>query len=333
MQRKTDSRVTAIVVLSLFLFLAACSTLSVKVIDEADQPIAGAQVEAKGERVTTGPDGIGTLSFKKFDFWNPSFYMPDIVLISIMAENRMPATLQATLPLDSGKTMQARLGKPVEINMNVKSNVNVAMPSGAGLQGMFLTALYPVIFQSLFTANGYNMEVIPYKTGEWTEWTVSTGDRDPMILKKAFLTKLKNKQEWWQVQMNNKKQDGFTFEVLFSQERQSIRRMRQKTGSEGKASEVPVTEGWYSAPMRLTPESMDGAVTERGVEVTVPAGTFKADVLEFAYAGTNGKVRMYRAKGVPGGIVKVETIVDDENKMTTELKQFGTGAKTVLASF
>ena len=308
------------------MMVTSCATMSiplfkvsVKAIDEADAPIAGAIVESSdGQKATTGADGMAVLKFGSLGVHN----------ITVLSENKAPARLSVTMPLDTNKTMTARLGKPVEITAPMSVGINIS--------GM-LTAIYPMIFQSMFTAYGYNMELAAIKTGEWTEWNFHSdrkGKKAEMTMRKAFLTRLENKQEWWQVQMDSgrKKEDRLTFEVLFSGERQSIRRMRQKTGEE-QASEVPVTEGWYSAPMQLTPESLEGAVVKKGVDVQVPAGTFKADLLEFASMGAGGKVRMWRVKSVPGGVVRVELSQGAEPEWITELKAYGAGATTLLGSF
>ncbi len=331
MKERRQSFLKVLVLIYAVMFLASCSTLTsiplfgvtVQVTDEVNAPIAGAIVESSdGQRTTTGTDGNASLKFGSLG----------VHMITVMAQNRTPASFSVTMPLDTGKTLPARLGKPVEMsaNVNVSSNINI----GGQLTGMYMTALYPMIFQSMFTAYGYNMDLVPYKPGEWTEWDFHTDKRNEMTMRKAFLAKLDNKQEWWQIRMNSdRKDDAMAFEVLFSAERQSIRRMRQKSG-EGKAAEVPVSEGWYSAPMQLTPESIEGSVSKRGVEVTVPAGKFNADLLEFASMGSEAKVRMWRVKGVPGGVVKVDLIEkENESLWSSELKAHGKGAKTILGSF
>lgn len=312
------------------LILASCSTpslynlpslalfkVSIKVVDEADVPIAGALVESSNDqKVTTGADGIATLKFG----------IAGVHMITVLGQNKAPASLSVTMPMDMGKTMTARLGKPVEISANI--NINTG-----NISNMLMTAIYPMIFQSMFTAYGYNMEVIPYKQGEWTAWDYNSRGKKEMVMRKAFLTKLDNSQEWWQVQMkSNDKESNLVFEVLFSAGRQSIRRLRQQSGN-GQASEVPVTEGWYSAPMQLTPESLEGATVKKNVDVTVPAGKFKADLMEFAYMGAEGKVRMWRVKNVPGGVVRVEITHDNEAEWVTELKEYGKGAQSALGSF
>jgi hypothetical protein len=330
--RKSVWRVVAAV--GALMLLTSCATLmkmplfgiTVQVTDEANAPIAGAIVESSdGQQATTGADGSAALKFGSLG----------VHMITVMAQNRAPASFSVTMPLDSGKTMPARLGKQVEMsaNINVRSNASV----GANLGGLGLGMLYPMIFQSMFTAYGYNMELAPYNPGDWTEWGFHSEKRKKkhdMVMRKAFLTKLDNKQEWWQVQLNfEEKDNAMAFEVLFSAERQSIRRMRQKSG-DGGAGEVPVSEGWYSAPMQLTPESIEGAVTRKGEEVTVPAGKFKADLLEFAYMGSGIKVRMWRAKGVPGGVVRAELVKEGEEPVwVSELKAHGSGAKTILGSY
>lgn len=313
--------VTALILFSSCSFLMKARVLSVnvKVVDENDAPIKGALVEVTdGQQATTGDDGLATLKFAGLG----------IHMITVMAQDRAPATLSVTMPLDMGKTLTARLGTPVD--MSVSINVNVM----GNLTGMMMANIYPVLFQSLFTAYGYNLELVPYKAGEWTDWNFrSNGDDEPSTRKKAFLTQLDNQQEWWQMQLyGEEKDETMIIEVLFSEGRESLRRMRQKTGNES-PQEVPITEGWYTPPMNMTPESIEGAVKKKGMPVTVPAGTFKVDLLEFAAMGA-GTIRMWRAKGVPGGVVRAQ-LVDPDGEIvgTSELKAHGTGAKTALNSY
>ena len=302
-----------------FLMKARVLSVNVKVVDENDAPINGALVEVtNGQKATTGEDGLATLKFAGLG----------IHMITVMAQDRAPATLSVTMPMDMGKTLTARLGMPVD--MSVSINVNIA----GTFAGMMMANVYPVLFQSLFTAYGYNLELVPYEASEWADWNFrSEGDDEPSVMKKAFLTKLDNQQEWWQMQLyGEEKNETMIMEVLFSEGRQSLRRMRQKTGDEA-PQEVPVTEGWYTPPMNLTPESIEGAVKEKGMEVTVPAGSFKADLLEFTAMGT-GTIRLWRSGGVPGGMVRTQLVdPSGETVWTSELKAHGTGAKTALNSY
>jgi hypothetical protein len=151
-------------------------------------------------------------------------------------------------------------------------------------------------------------------------------------MKKAFLKRLDNGQEWWQLVVSNEDDGDLLMEVLFSAGRQSIRRLRQQMG-DGEPEEVPVSEGWYVAPMELTPESLEGAVTQRAVSVEVPAGTYRADILEFGSLGA-GLIRAWRAQGVPGGLVKSEGVdPDGDISMRNKLTGSGDGAATLLSSY
>ena len=288
--------------------------VTIQVVDVDDQPIKGAIVESSnGQQTTTDAGGTAQVRLASMG----------VNMVSIWAEGLAPVVLSIVMPVDMGKTFTARLGQPIDISASI--NVNIT--------GMMTTALYPMLFQALFTAQGYSMELVPYGPGEWTEWD-HRADEDVTAMKKAYLTKLGNGQEWWQMRMaGGDADDTIIMEVLFNQGRDSIRRLRQQTGS-GEPSEVPVTEGWYTPPMELTSESMAGAVTERGVSVKVPAGSFKADLLEFALYGGAGTLRLWQAKGVPGGVVKAE-MVDDNGDVSwaSELKGHGKGAKTALNSY
>ena len=300
------------------LMQAKLLTVTIAVVDENDQPITGAIVESSnGQQSTTGSDGKVTLKFSSIGMH----------AITVIAQDRAPATLSITMPVDMGKTKTARLGKTVEMSVNV----NITGSINFNISRMLADALYPFIFQALFTYSGYNLELAPYEPGEWTEWNTE-GDGDRTVMRKAFLKRLANGQELWQVVIIDDDSDDLMMEVLFSKGRQSVRRLRQRMG-DGEAEEVPVSEGWYTAPIDLTPESLEASVQEQGVSVKVPTGTYTADILEFGSLGS-GSIRMWRAKGVPGGLVKTE-LVDPGGDVaaTSELKATGKGAQTELDSF
>ncbi|MBN1850509.1 MAG: Ig-like domain-containing protein [Deltaproteobacteria bacterium] len=293
--------------------------ITVKVVDEKDQPIVGAIVEASdGQQITTGADGLASLKLGAVG----------VKTVNVMAQDRVPSSFTVTMPMDRGKTMTARLGTPVEMS----ANINI---STGGIGGMMMGQIYPMMFQSLFVAYGYNMELIPYIPGQWTEWHLKAdGDDKPAVMRRAFLNLSANKEEWWQMKLKGEEEDeDHLFEVMFNKNRESLRRMRQKMGNE-EPKEVPVTEGWYTRPMELTPESLKGAVKKTGVSIKVPAGIFNTDMLEFATMGAQGAVRLYRAKDVPGGLVKAE-YVDEKGKTewSSELSSYGSGAKTELGSY
>lgn len=206
-------------------------------------------------------------------------------------------------------------------------------PSGEDNSGLAMMAsrLYPILFQYMFSAYGYSMELSPYQPGQYTDWTVSGKSGKPFETRKAFLTKLSDGKEWWGLTYVSNK-DSIIMEVMFSEKQQSIRRMRQRFGND-KPKEVPVTEGWYTAPTQLTPESVEGAVVKKGVSVTVASGTYNCDQLEFAVGG-NMTLRMWRTASVPGGIVKYEMVDNDGDSIYSgELKATGDGASTQLGSY
>lgn len=297
-------------------------SIKVNVIDEKDQPIAGALVEASdGQKATTGADGLATLKLGTLG----------VSTVTVMAQDRAPSSFTVTMPMDRGKTMTARLGQPIEMSTNINISTNI----GGGFGGMMVGQIYPMLFQSLFVAYGYNMEFIPYTLGQWTEWHLKTeGDDKPAVMRRAFLHLSESKEEWWQMKLQGETADeDLLIEVMFNKDRESLRRMRQKMGQE-EPKEVPVTEGWYTRPMELTPESLQGAVKKTDLSLTVPAGTFNADMLEFATMGTQGAVRLYRSKDVPGGLVKAEYVgAKGKLEWSSELSSYGSGAKTELGSY
>lgn len=340
MLRKNILLSICLLVIVPLLSLAGCSTsipflgVTVKVVDENNAPLAGATVSTSGgDLQTTGASGSIPLRFSNF---------VGVYVINVAAPGHAPSVLNVTLPMDAGKEVVARLPR-ISAAGGAKANGAVTGPSGSGIGAglnanfgnMFMAQLYPMIFQYLFTANGYSLDFGAYQPGQWTEWTIasSADDDGKMVMRKAFLKRLENRQEWWQVRLKGEQgEKDMLFEVLFSADRQSIRRMRN-LGSDGKPAEVPVSEGWYAPPQKLTPESLEGSLVKRGEAVKVPAGSYKADLYEFSNYG-EGKVRMWRAKSVPGELVKSQVSSGrDNNSWNTILLKFGTDAKSELASY
>jgi len=335
MSRNIGFRISLVIALIALSVVTGCAqnklldmaflSLTVQVVDENDKAVPNAIVETTdGQKATADSQGIAKLKFGAIG----------VHQISVMAQDRVPAQFSVTMPLDQGKTKTARVGKPVSVgsvNVNASTNINVGM----NMSGAMMAQIYPMLFQAMFSAYGYSMDMADYNEGQWTEWKLhNEGDSEPMVLRKAYLKQLDNKQTWWQMLMTGKKpDDNMTMEVLFSANRDSIRRMRQQLGKQ-EAGEVPVSENWYSQPTKLTPESLEGAVKQRAVTVKVPAGTFKADLIEFGAMATGGKVRMWRVKEVPGGVVRTEA-TDEKGKVMwwSELNAQGSGAKTALGSY
>src|SRR4051812_28976944 len=82
----------------------ALFSLTVKAVDDKDAPVAGATVESSdGQRQTTGADGTAVLKFGLLGVHH----------ISVISATRPPSSFTVTMPVDSGKTMQARLGAEI----------------------------------------------------------------------------------------------------------------------------------------------------------------------------------------------------------------------------
>lgn len=291
------------------------NSVQVEVLDQEGNPIQGAQVEASnGRQTTTDVNGVATLRFGTLGIHN----------ISVYADNYMPNNLVVTMPTDNGSTVTARLTTEVEIG-----TVNFgAMNFGANI--------YPMMFNYLFTGYGYELEVEDYPEGGWTKWQISGEDGEVgTIMRKGLLKELENGQQWWQIVMYDEENNGpvYISEVLFSEDRQQIVRMREKMG-DSEAQEKPVSEGWYSQPQKLTEESIEGATTERGIEVNVPKGNFTADLIDFGVA-PEISLKLWRATSaeVPGGVVKSATMEGEEVISLLELVDYGTNAETMLNSF
>lgn len=290
------------------------NSVTVEVLDQEGNPIQGAQVEASnGRQTTTGANGKAKIRFGSLGVHN----------ISVYADNYMPNNMIVTMPTDNGNTVTARLTGEVQMaSLNFGINMNVNM--------------YPMMFNYLFTGYGYELEVEDYTEGGWTQWQISDGEGEVgTIMKKGFLKELENGQQWWQIVMYDEDEEEpvYIAEVLFSEGRQQIVRLREKMG-DSEPQEKPVSEGWYSQPQKLTKESIDGAVAETGVSVSVPKGTFTTDLIDFGVA-PEISLKLWRvtSEDVPGGVVKSSTMEGEEAISSLELIDFGTDAQTMLNSF
>lgn len=291
------------------------NSVQVEVLDAQGDPIQGAQVEASnGRKSSTDASGMTTIRFGTVGIHS----------ITVMADNYMPNNMVVTMPKDNGSTVTARLTNEVEIGSISFTGVNFGAMN-----------MYPMMFNYLFTGYGYQLELEDYPEGGWTEWR--TDDSEESYMRKSFLKKLDNGQEWWQIILKGDSEgddEQYVAEVLFSEGRESIVRMREKIG-DNEAQEKPVSEGWYSSPQQLTEESIEGALTEQGVSVSVPADNFTADLLNFGVApGISMKMWRVSEVQVPGAIVKYEYVEEEEGESSTmELVDFGTDATSLLDSF
>ncbi len=301
-------------------------SLKIQVFGQSNSPLTGAVVSSNnGEAVTVDSTGIATLHFSGVGAYN----------ITVKYENNIVASYNVSMPTDAGKTLTANYvaasTPPATTTPSGGGNENVAPGGGSNYFAMMGTRFYPLLFQYVFNAYGYSIDLGKYGEGQYTDWQISTNGENQFTTRKAYLKKLPNSQEWWQVSFRAK-EDSMLMEVLFSDKMESIRRMRAKFGNDV-PKEIPVTEGWYNSPMQLTPESIEGSVVKKGVSVTVPAGTFTCDQLEFGVA-QGITLRLWRSTNVPGGVVKYEMSGGDGKAMySAELKSYGDGASTDLGSY
>ncbi len=299
-------------------------SLKVEVRGANNAALVGAVVScSSGETITVDSSGIAKLSFSDIGPYH----------IMVRYQDNIIASYNVSMPADGGKTLTANYvaSAAPSVPAGGGAGESASGEGGGGAFAMMGARLYPILFQYVFNAYGYSMDLSSYDPGQYTEWQISANGEKQYSTRKAYLTKLENGQEWWQVDFVSSDKDSMLMEVLFSRDQESVRRMRQRFGNEA-PKEVPVTEGWYTTPMKLTPESVEGSVVKKGVSVTVPAGTFTCDQLEFGVA-PGMTLRLFRAANVPGGVVKYEMVSEDKDIYSGELKSYGSGASTRLGSY
>lgn len=292
-------------------------SLKVEVRGASKAPLVGAVVRcSSGETVTVDSSGIASLNFSDVG----PYY------ITVRYQDNIIASYNVSMPSDGGKTLTANYAPPA-----ASSGGGATVSGGSNAFAMMGARLYPILFQYVFNAYGYSIDLASYTPGQYTEWQINSDGEKQYETRKAFLTSLANGSEWWQVSFASSEKDSMLMEVLFSGKLESVRRMRQRFGNEA-PHEVPVTEGWYTSPMKLTPESIEGSVVKKGVSVTVPAGSFVCDQLEFGVS-PGMTLRLFRTPQVPGGVAKYEMVSENKNIYSGELKAYGNGAVTTLNSY
>ena len=201
-----------------------------------------------------------------------------------------------------------------------------------GLMNMYTSYLFTVAFSS----GGYAVEQGEYKPGEYTRWTFPGEANTSNWIERARLPDDAKGQQWWKVTFYNAKESQTTvLEALFTADRTKMLRLRAKFPKE-EAKEVPVTEQtYYIPPTKLTAESIEGA-TKNTESVTVPAGTFTARHVVYAYGG--GSQEWWLTGGVPGGLVQQtlkgasSTDAKEKEQATIKLQKFGSDAKDELGA-
>lgn len=193
-------------------------------------------------------------------------------------------------------------------------------------------------FNVAFHANGYAVTEQAYEPGEWTRWQmVEDGEPTAAFLKRAFLERTEDGNEWWHVTYENaEEEEAIVFEALFSPEREEMLRLRAQFPGE-EPEEMPVEEDTYgyAEPTRLTEESIEGA-TEGVESVTVPAGTFEARHVR--YGAASATFEWWMEDSVPGGLVRylrqagseAEDGTEESVSWIVELDDYGDGAESEL---
>ncbi|PAU94204.1 hypothetical protein CK503_08295 [Aliifodinibius salipaludis] len=283
----------------------------IKVLNENNEPVKGAQVEASnGRKSTTDSTGVATIRFGSVGLYT----------VSVMAENYMPSNFTLTMPSDNNETFTRHLSQ--QVNYTGISGMNFGSAN-----------MYPMMFSYLFSSYGYGLELDSYEESEVTEWKITT-ESDGLTMKKAFLKELDSGKQWWQIALLEKESEEpqYIAEILFSENRKSILRYREQLG-DGEIQEKPVSEGWYNQPAELTKESIKGAQEQTNVSVETPAGTFNTDLLNFGVTGGTS-LKMWRVgEDVPGGVVKYQTTREGEVLYESELHSYGSDATSLLNSF
>jgi hypothetical protein len=204
----------------------------------------------------------------------------------------------------------------------------------AAYQPQMMAAYTSYIFSIAFSSGGYSVQQGDYAVGDWTRWNWPTEDGSVNQIERARLADDDKGNQWWKVKfVNNKQNETTTLEGLFSHDRSKLLRLRGKFPKE-EAKEVPVTDQtYYVPPTKLTDESVAGATV--GTEsVTVPAGSFSAKHVVYAYG--NGTQEWWLTEGVPGGLVKQSLKGSKEdsskNQYTITLAAKGNDAKDELGA-
>ncbi|HLR76789.1 MAG TPA: Ig-like domain-containing protein [Balneolaceae bacterium] len=282
-------------------------SVNVEVQDTEGNPVQGAEIAASNGRATsTDENGLAKVRFGAVGVYN----------ISVISDNHMPSNFVITMPVDNGKTFTRQLA---------------LVPNFSRLR-FGLMNIYPFIYNYMFSSFGYSVNMEPYNESEFTVWRMSGDNDDILTMKKAFLKENEKGQQWWRMEIiQDDEESKYVAEILFSKDKDKILRYREQIDAE-EIQEKPVTDDWYSKPIDLTEESIEGAVVEKAASVETPAGTFTADLLKFGPApGTTLKI--WKTEDVPGGVVKYQSLSDEEVITSSILIDFGSGAETMLNSY
>lgn len=294
------------------------NSVDIRVTDTDGEPVKGAAVESSNGR-STATDSSGVA--------NVRFGSVGVFTVTAAADDFAPANIVVTMPVDRGETIEMQLAPAVDY-------------SGwtAGIQNIAAQNMQSIIAAYLFNSYGYPLELEDYEEGEWTEWRLTETEEteDPIMLRKAFLKREENGQEWWQVVVGSEDEPDYIAELLFDENRESIRRIREQF-EDGEPEERPVREGLITERVEYTEESMEAAKDETGVTVEVPSGEFEADRYRFASA-PDVSLLMWKNNDIPGAVIRYEHRVEDGDESVSagfksELTDYGSNAESLLNTF
>ncbi len=206
------------------------------------------------------------------------------------------------------------MSNAVSSTANTAGNVagqRIGTAIGESLGGRVVSAYQPqlmggytqYLFHIAFSSGGYAVQQGDYSPGDYTRWNFPEYEGKTNWVERARLADGSDGQQWWKVKFFNAKENQTTvLEGLFSSDQKKLLRLRGQFPGE-QPKEIPVTDQtYYVPPTKLTAESIKGATT--GTEsVTVPAGTFQADHVVYAF-GSGQQEWWLVSQGVPGGLVK-----------------------------
>jgi len=162
--------------------------------------------------------------------------------------------------------------------------------------------------------------------GAWAEYLMTMKDEEPITMRLAVVAK-EGESYWYEMVMAVKDQGNMVTKMLVSgnpQDPQNVTRMILKAGDQP-AMEMPVMHAPPAEGEADVAKEPEGEFVEKGVEsVTVPAGTFQADHMQYVHGESVADVWVAAGIG-PYGIVKS---TGDEMEMV--LTSHGTDAKTLI---
>lgn len=227
------------------------------------------------------------------------------------------------------QTVEKKVEEAVYSGLAPKSDI----PKPATAQwGRFMALQAQVLFSYTFSPGGYWVGKIVFSPGEYVKYEMSENDGSKVIIEKAFLKKLDNRNRWWRISWVSG-DETWIYEALLSPAEQRIVRLRARDTNRNEG-EVPIIEKIvYIQPAKITDESIQGATVGKEV-VETPAGKFECDYVVFVSVSSEGKIEWWINDSIPGGVIKY-MLTDNEGKVawSAVLKEYGKGATIVLESY